>query len=655
MTNIKHKLFIKSTFSKALMFGLVMLIGAITSAFSQQPDVFEIPKTYTVEGIPTIKNSEVENLFHDPSTIRSNLIWDTDKQNRRLLVTDATNNIWLLDAPMAQPVKLFEKVVPQSVKVRPGGESFAYTSDHEDEDNYQLYVYDFKEKTPKKLVVLTGKDESVDSFVWNRKGDLLFYVRADYDTKKTKLCQNDLQTEKCFQTSFSGIWEVMDTFENKILLKYWRASSSQHLYLFDTQTDKLTPIDEKGNSRKAFLAGERVFWTSEGSENCKKEPCVLSQNLKSGKVSQLNLPENLLNLNDVKVSPDGNHVVIQDTKDGIDVLRVFQLKKDKIVKEIPPFISGSFVVWNVRWLSDAEIAYTLEDIGKPASIQSYNFDTKKYTDWTKERLPAQLAAKVKSPEVIRWNSFDNREISGYVVRPKAAMTAGKKSPVMIYVHGGPQVLDKPLFNPMDIQLAANLGVTTIHTNIRGSSGFGKEFMDADNREKRGDAVKDVQALLDWIGKQPDLNANQIYLRGVSYGGFVVLSTALQEPSRIKGVIAEYPLVSIRGYLAQSWIDEFARSEYGDPKDEDLMKRLDALTPLNNTDKWNQIPLFITRGKLDARIPEKEVIDLKNQLQNKNSEVWFVYSTDGGHGLGGKYVTAAMYQFLKKQITEENKK
>lgn len=112
---------------------------------------------------------------------------------------------------------------------------------------------------------------------------------------------------------------------------------------------------------------------------------------------------------------------------------------------------------------------------------------------------------------------------------------------------------------------------------------------------------------------------------------------------------------IRGYLAQSWIDEFAKSEYGDPKDEDLMKRLDALTPLNNTDRWNNIPLFITRGKLDSRTSEKDVIDLKTQLQNKNSEVWFVYSTDGGHGFGGKYVTAAMYQFLKKQTTKENSK
>ena len=80
-----------------------------------------------------------------------------------------------------------------------------------------------------------------------------------------------------------------------------------------------------------------------------------------------------------------------------------------------------------------------------------------------------------------------------------------------------------------------------------------------------------------------------------------------------------------------------------------MNRLDSLSPLNNTNRWNNIPLFLTRGKLDERNPEQNVMDLKNQLQKKGSEVWFIYSTTSGHGFSGKYVTAAMYQFLKKQI------
>jgi dipeptidyl aminopeptidase/acylaminoacyl peptidase len=97
---------------------------------------------------------------------------------------------------------------------------------------------------------------------------------------------------------------------------------------------------------------------------------------------------------------------------------VFRLNKDKIGKEIPPFINGSYVIWNTRWLSEREVVYTLENNGKPASIQSYNIETKQVTDWTKESLPAQLQGKVKSPQIFKWKSFDQKEISGLYRPPE---------------------------------------------------------------------------------------------------------------------------------------------------------------------------------------------------------------------------------------------
>lgn len=638
----------KSTVKNALLAALTFLVSL--PVLSQSTDLFPVPESYQVEGIPPIKKSEVEHLFFEPGTVRSNLIWDADRKNRRLLVTDQTNNIYLLSSPLAQPQKLIEKVVPNSVKMRPDGGAFAYTSDLEDEDNFQLFLYDFDKKTSTKLVPLRGKDESIDYFIWSRTGDSLLYIRADYDLKKSTLCNYDFREERCFPTELKGVWEVMDTDGEKVLLKYWKASTAQHLYLLDQQTAQLTPIDEKGNSRRAFLAGGNLFWSPDGNDLCKKDPCMLSMNLKSKRVVQLQLPENLLSINDAKVSADGKRMLIIGSRDGIDFLRIFQLKDNKPPTEYPTFLPNAYVVWHTRWMSNNEVVYTIENIGKPASIQSFNLDTKQFTDWTKEKLPASLENKVSAPEVTRWRSFDQREISGYIVRPKSSV---KKSPVLIDIHGGPQILDRPLFNSQDIRLASNLGMTIIHTNIRGSSGFGKEFMDADNKEKRADAVKDIRALLDWIGKQPDLDAARVFLRGGSYGGFIALSTALQEPKRIRGVIAEYPLVSIRGMLSQSWVDEFAKNEYGDPTDEKLMASLDELSPLNNSDRWNDIPLLLTRGKLDSRNPEKNVFDLKNQLKARGADVWFIYSTTDGHGVSGRYVFAAIYKFLKTKINKEN--
>ncbi len=626
-----------------------VIFGTSLRVMSQENDVFPIPDSYKVEGIPRFKNSEVKDLFYDPSTIRRNLIWAADTKNRRLLITDLRDNVYLLDAPMKQPIQLVEKIIPNKVKVRPDGNSFAYTSDHEDEDNYQLYSYDFKEKTSKKLVTLTGKDESIDSFIWSKTGDALFYMRVDYESKKSRLCRYDFQKENCYSVELKGIWSVIQDNGNQILIKNFKAPTDQHLYIYEIQGDKLTPFGGTSNSPNGFLVGNRVYWVSENNDICRRDTCILSLKLKSNKTSPLNLPDDLKNLYDVKISPQGDNLLVQETKDGIDHLRVFHLNEGKIVKEIPEFIASSFVIWNTRWLSNTEVLYTLENSGKPASIQSYNIKTKQTTDWTKERVPQQLEGRVKSPLAFKWKSFDQKEISGYIVRP---IKAEGKTPVLIFVHGGPPVLDRPAFNSQDIRLASGLGLTIIHTNIRGSSGFSKDYMDADNQEKREDAVKDVRTLLDWIGNQPDLDAGQVFLRGESYGGFIVLAAALQEPQRVKAVIAEYPLVSIRGYLSQSWIDEAAKNEYGDPGNEDLMKKFDELSPLGNAGRWNKIPLFLTRGKLDARVPEKDVTDLKNQLQKTGTDVWYIYSTTDGHGFGGKYVFGAMYQFLKKQIAKE---
>lgn len=144
--NIKRRIRGNKPFADALILVLTLLLAP--PVLSQDSDFFPVPESYEVEGIPPIKKSEVEHLFFEPGTVRSNLIWDADRKNRRLLITDQTNNIYLLSSPLAQPEKLVEKVVPNLVRMRPDGQAFAYTSDLEDEDNFQLFLYDFEKKPP---------------------------------------------------------------------------------------------------------------------------------------------------------------------------------------------------------------------------------------------------------------------------------------------------------------------------------------------------------------------------------------------------------------------------------------------------------------------------------------------------------------------------
>ena len=627
-----------------LIFAFLFVPAYFTHA--QPKDEFPVPPSFSVEGVPAIKNSDVGHLFFDPSQVKSNLIWDVDRKNRSILITDERSYIYRLESPMAKPQLLIDGRSPNMVRVNPKGGVFAFIDDKEDRDNFQLYLRDDTGQI-RKLSSFVGKDESVESLEWDEKGRSIFYGQVDYEKKITRLCRHDLISGSCFDVDLKGIWNVIDSQHGKVLLKYWKSSSNQSLYIYDIDTKKLSTVEDRGNSTKGFFGNGRAFWLSEGTSEC-VETCLMSVDLKTGTRTKIRLPTGISNLQDVKVSPDKKTFLIQEMKDGIDNLRVGKLKNDAIVETVSALVRGNFVIWNTRWLSDKEFAYTTENISKPASIEVFDISAKTSTSWTKEKIPAQFENKAAPPEVIRWQSFDGKQISGYMIKPQKIM---KKSPVLVFVHGGPQVIDRPVFNSQALRFAAHLGITVIHTNIRGSKGFGLEFMDADNGSKRGDAIRDISALIDWVEKQPELDPDKVFVRGESYGGFVALATALREPKRVKAVIAEYPMVSIRGLLSQSWVDEFLIAEYGDPKNDDLMKQLDELSPLNNPERWSGAPLFLTRGKLDTRSPERDVLNLKSQLKDRGNEVWFIYANEAGHGVAGRYVTAAMYEFLRKQLKQ----
>ncbi len=624
---------------------VVIYLCLLLTVQAQQSEDLPVPPSFKLEGVPRIKNEDVKRLFFEPSAIKNNLIWDVDRAARKLFVTDEKSAIYSLESPLAKPKLVIDGRVPSTLRVSPTSSDVAFNNDKEDTDNYSLFLWDGKSEA-RKLSNFNGKDDSVDSFVWNRDGKSIYYTLNDYETKLTKICRSDLSTNKCYSLDLKGLWNVIDIDQGNILLKYWKSSSSQHVFSYSISSGKVTPLSESGNATKAFFVAGRALVLVEDAPECGGNRCLISIDPRTSKKEIVGLQNVRGHLGDIKPSPDGKQLLVQEASDGIDSLWIGKIKNRKVIPTATNFLNGPNVVWNTRWLSDTEVVFTVENISQPALIQSYDLRSKKTTTWTNSHLPEVLTGKVKPPETIRWKSFDSKEISGYIVKPTKIE---KKSPVLVFIHGGPQVLDRPTFSSLDVRFATFLGLSIIHTNIRGSRGFGNDYMDADNGAKRENAVRDISSLLDWIEKQPELDSDNVIIRGESYGGFVALATGLRESPRIRGVIAEYPLVSIRNYLQQSWIDEFAKNEYGDPNDEILMKKLDELSPLNNASRWKGTPLFLTRGKFDSRVPEGDVLGLKSQLRDAGANVWFIYANEAGHGVGGRFVTAAMYEFIKTHL------
>src|SRR5262249_25560351 len=156
----------------------------------------------------------------------------------------------------------------------------------------------------------------------------------------------------------------------------------------------------------------------------------------------------------------------------------------------------------------------------------------KLDEWTSSRMQVKTD-EFREPELVKWESFDGRMISGFLYRPRA--DSGERHPVIIDIHGGAYDQFRPQYSAEDAYLTESLGIAIIHPNVRGSSGYGKTYMSLSRGALREGEVKDIGSLLDWIAQQRGLDSTRVLVSGTSYGGYLALSVAEKYPTRISAV------------------------------------------------------------------------------------------------------------------------
>src|SRR5262249_44367138 len=144
-------------------------------------------------------------------------------------------------------------------------------------------------------------------------------------------------------------------------------------------------------------------------------------------------------------------------------------------------------------------------------------------------------ANFAEPELVKWRSFDGREISGFLYMPPKRFTG--KRPIIVNIHGGPEAQFRPLFLGRLNYYLNELGVAILFPNVRGSAGYGKSFLKADDGFKREDSYKDAEAAYRWIKQQPNLDGERILVTGGSYGGHMALVSAAHHSALIRAAVA----------------------------------------------------------------------------------------------------------------------
>ena len=284
---------------------------------------------------------------------------------------------------------------------------------------------------------------------------------------------------------------------------------------------------------------------------------------------------------------------------------------------------------NRRWV------IWIDNPGKPIRFGLWNRDTRTLQDLYTAR-PALESAQLPltSPHVIR--SRDGLDLVSYLTLPANTSTTGRMRPMpmVLMVHGGPWARDSMAYNPYAAWLS-DRGYAVLSVNFRGSTGFGKRFVNAGDREWGGRMHDDLIDAVDWAIAKGVANPDRIAIYGASYGGYAALVGLTKTPTRFAcavDVVGPSNLVTLLRNIPAYWeayLENFKR-RVGDPSTPAGRKFLEQRSPLFHADRIRR-PLLIGQGANDPRVTQREADQIVDKMQARGLPVTYVLYADEGHG------------------------
>lgn len=273
-----------------------------------------------------------------------------------------------------------------------------------------------------------------------------------------------------------------------------------------------------------------------------------------------------------------------------------------------------------RWL-----ALTLEGPTHPRAIWIYDRDRGTWAQIT-EQAPGWLAPSIQ-PTLERLRAEDGLELTGWLYRP--SLTAGP-GPAFLHLHGGPEAQERPAYNPLFQELAAR-GVTVFAPNVRGSSGFGHAFVNADNLDKRVHAIGDVATCARYLIDRGLADPARLACGGRSYGGYLTLAALVFFPELFKAGVDVCGMGDFHTFYARTepWIAAAAYPKYGHPvHDAELLR---SLSPIHRFDAL-RAPLLVVHGENDTNVPVEEAEAVVAAARARRVPVEYLFFREEGHEL-----------------------
>ncbi|WP_439632958.1 prolyl oligopeptidase family serine peptidase [Glycocaulis sp.] len=614
---------------KYLAFGISTALVLSVPVFSQEAPERVTRGNLVMENIPEIPR-EVRERLRQYQNVRGAGFSDFAPDGGIYITTrfGETNQIHHVAQPMGARRQItFYDERTSGATVRPDGSGqFLFTRDVGGDEFFQGFLFD---PELSRSVQFTTDQIRNQGFSWSRDGRMIAWAAAGWGDADYTVYMADPADPTTAQEILQGEGAMSPVDwspdGSKLLIGRYFSINESRLYVLDIEEGSLTQInpDETNayGAARFTASGESIYVvTDEGAEFRR----IMEIPLEGG--DKRIVAEHDWDVQAMALSPDGSTIAYTTNEGGISEIYIINAASGERLPgpDLPVGLIGG-----ITFSPDGNrIGFTHSSAASPGDAWVYDLASRELVRWTQSEVGGLDTSRFSAPELISFESFDGLEVPAFVHRPSGE----GPHPVIVSIHGGPEAQARPGFSSTFQYWLQELGAAVVVPNVRGSAGYGNEYVNLDNVFLRENSVRDIGALLDWIATQPDLDESRVVVYGGSYGGYMVLASLVHYSDRLAGGINIVGISNFVTFLENTagYRQDLRRAEYGDERDPEVREFLESISPANHAHRITA-PLFIIQGANDPRVPLSEAEQILAAVREAGGDPWYLVAMDEGHG------------------------
>jgi dipeptidyl aminopeptidase/acylaminoacyl peptidase len=417
----------------------------------------------------------------------------------------------------------------------------------------------------------------------------------------------------------------------KLIGLEFRSNSDMSLFLIDVESGDATELTPHEGEVK-FLPGPWAadgsglyLLTDEGREFTGLAFQPLGAEGEGGEREWIEAPD--CDIDELAGSADGRVIAWLENDEGYGRLRIRDVEagRDLPAPKLPQGTGSAFGSGLSLSPDGARAALAWDQPARPPEIYVVETATGEARPVTESRSAGLSALALREPELIRYSTFDGREIPAWLYRPDGDEPAA----FVVAIHGGPESQEKPVYRPL-FQYLLDRGIGVLATNIRGSTGYGKTYQKLIHHDWGGADLEDWRHAAEWLKSRDFVDGERLGVYGGSYGGFATLSCVTRLPEYWRAavdIVGPSNLLTFVRAVPPQWV-RFMAKWVGDPDTEaDFLRERSPITYVDQV----RAALLVIQGAKDPRVVKAESDQMVERLRELGREVEYEVFEDEGHG------------------------